>query len=156
MKDEDRARLAKYLSERIAPPNADGCILWLGSVDKYGYGVVNRGKKHLKAHRVAWMLKHGEAPDGMCVCHNCDVRACVNPDHLFIGTHVSNMADKVQKKRQSRGEDHARAKLNRGHVEEIRRLYAADEGMTYRQLGHRVGVSHETIRQIIAGIIWKA
>jgi hypothetical protein len=82
------------------------CWLWIAARDRQGYGKfsvadegVRSGKRVLQAHRHAWALTNGPIPAGLYVLHKCDVPACVNPDHLFVGTHRDNMDDKVQKLR---------------------------------------------------------
>jgi hypothetical protein len=72
-----------------------GCILWMASRNASGYGQVRWQGRLWLTHRVAWMAKHGASPPGLCVLHRCDVRPCINPDHLFLGTQKDNMADKM-------------------------------------------------------------
>jgi hypothetical protein len=84
---------------KVGPENESGCRLWLASCDSRGYGHIwDKGKLRI-AHRVAWELTNGPIPDGLWVLHRCDVRRCVNPAHLFLGTHDDNMHDMVRKGR---------------------------------------------------------
>lgn len=80
------------------------CWLWLGSRNYKGYGLY----RSFKAHRVAWLLTFGDIPNGLCVCHACDNPPCVNPSHLWLGTHQANATDKMRKGRYvaSLGERH--------------------------------------------------
>jgi hypothetical protein len=77
----------------------DGCWLWTGAPAQWGYGQFGMANKHWLAHRVSWFFHNGPIPDGMFVCHRCDVPLCVNPDHLFLGTHQDNMDDMRAKRR---------------------------------------------------------
>lgn len=71
----------------------DGCWLWRGCRDQRGYGQLTVHRKKWKAHRFSFALAHGEIPEGAWVLHACDVPACVNPDHLFLGDAVANVRD---------------------------------------------------------------
>lgn len=82
----------------VPEPNT-GCILWLGTLDKDGYGKTTYKNKFVRAHRLVYMLEYGEIPKGSLIQHKCDTPACCNINHLEIGTPLSNMQDKVSKGR---------------------------------------------------------
>ena len=85
------------LAERIAyyskPEPLTGCHIWHGAGHAHGYGCLRYQGRHQQAHRLAWSLKNGPIPKGMILCHRCNVRRCVNPDHLALGTRADNNAD---------------------------------------------------------------
>jgi len=106
------------------------------------------------AHRIAWELKNnGPVPDGKCVLHHCDNPPCVNPNHLFLGTHAANMLNMVEKNRQARGEQNGRRKLTEVDVLRIRRGYYAD--LTTKEIAKKLGVSCRTIQKVLRGVAWK-
>lgn len=126
-----------------------GCWLWK-TLSRGGYGAA-WARKPITAHRLAWTLTRGAIPEGLQVLHRCDVRRCVNPDHLFIGTHAENMVDRNNKGRQAfqRGEDHPSAKLSASDVIEIR---SASEPL--RVLAERYGVKKSTIANLRSNRGW--
>jgi hypothetical protein len=77
----------------------DGCWLWTGARKTSGYGEINIGGAIWDTHRLAWTITQGPIPDGLCVLHTCDVRPCVNPDHLWLGTIADNNRDMFAKGR---------------------------------------------------------
>jgi predicted XRE-type DNA-binding protein len=129
-------------------------MLWGGGQFPTGYGSfmlpTPKGWRARYAHRLAWEMARGPIPPGMFVCHKCDVRACVNVDHLFLGTNADNVRDAVSKRRHAYGERAARAKLTEQQVVEIR---SADG--TQAEMAARFGVSRAAISDIRRGKRWK-
>jgi len=134
------------------------CWEWRVARGAGGYGgICIKGKNYI-AHRVAWLLFRGEIPNGLLVLHKCDNRRCVNPDHLFLGTHLDNARDKIAKGRDRynppRGTKVNSAKLTEAEVLEIRQIHAAGE-MGCRRLAKRFGVNKSTMCSILNGKTWK-
>ncbi len=98
--------IARFYS-KVGPVGADGCRLWLAGKSKSGYGYLRVGGKNMRSNRLAWIAVNGCIPKGMCVCHSCDVPACCQIEHLWLGTIADDMRDKVSKSRQSKGEPHS-------------------------------------------------
>lgn len=133
-----------------------GCWLFQGRLDK-GYGHIKENGLIRLAHRYSWELHNGEIPDGLLVCHKCDIRNCVNPAHLFLGTHQDNNDDMWQKGRgkgEHAGETHHSAKLRNSQIPQIRRLHS--EGNSYKDIALVAGVSAGSIGKIIRGERWKS
>ena len=145
--------------KKVSIGREDDCWEWqAGKLSTYG-GFRLEGRMHL-AHRVAWMLTHGEMPPPeVKVMHSCDNMLCCNPRHLSLGTQLQNIADMVVKGRQrsggyaSKGEEHPRHVLTDEQVIEIRELYAA--GRIMRELAIEYAVSYATIQGIIIGKYWR-
>lgn len=121
-----------------------GCILWTGPVGNHGYGNFNLNKRRYTTHRAAYETFIGPIPDGMMVCHKCDVKICVNPEHLFLGTSADNMADCARKGRQAR-------KLSEGDVAQIRAIC----GISKAELARLYGVSEAVIYGILTRRWWR-
>jgi hypothetical protein len=133
----------------------DGCWLWTGCVGSHGYGEIWSAETagRLTTHRVSWELHHGPIPEGMSVLHRCDVRACVNPAHLFLGTDTDNMADKTAKRRHRFGERHHGATLTEADVRAIRDRWQRG-GVTQRDLADAFGVDPSQVSRILSGDAW--
>lgn len=106
------------------------CWEWVGSKDKiWGYGMIGGGlrtSKNQAAHRYSWELhNNAKIPEGLIICHNCDNPGCVNPAHLFLGTHTDNMRDMVNKGREAdnRGDKNPNCKISFEIAEKIRNEY---------------------------------
>jgi DNA-binding transcriptional regulator YiaG len=127
------------------------CWEWGGSV-RNRYGAFWLNGKNQRAHRVSYELASGEAiPDGMFVCHRCDNRLCVNPAHLFLGTHAHNMTDRNAKGRQARGTRHAMAKIGPDEVENIR---ANKMNLTQVCIAEVFGISQSQVSKILRNESW--
>jgi hypothetical protein len=142
----------------------DKCWLWQAATNDYGYGVfyVKRNsiekrqdrKSHMTvAHKVAWMLTNGAIPDGLEVCHSCDVRACVNPSHLFLGTHKDNMQDASNKHRLPYGERHPNSKMDTDTVLQIKQ--DIEKGLTGTEIAIKYGVARSYASGIRTKRRWK-
>lgn len=127
------------------------CWYWYGAKHKLGYGLMN-ALGESKAHCVSWRLHKGDIPDGMFVLHKCDVRNCVNPDHLFLGTQTDNMRDMVSKDRhckvKHRGEDNCRSKLTNKQAQSIRDEFSTGRFMQI-ELAKKYNLSPMTISRLI-------
>lgn len=130
----------------------DGCWEWLGTKSK-DRGYISVAGKMISAPRFSYWLHKGEILEGLCVCHTCDNPRCVNPEHLWLGTHADNMKD-MRLKGRVKQERNGRAKHSKAEVEEIKKLYATGK-YTQRKLGELFGVSHTNVYAICKGIIWK-
>jgi HNH endonuclease len=129
-----------------------GCIEWMGSRDKLGYGRLVVTGSSVLAHRKAWELERATVPEGLHVCHKCDNPPCVNPDHLFIGTHVDNMMDKHGKGRcRTVTGELSKSKLTEAAVREIR----ADKISLVKDLAAKFGVRPNTISMVRTGRNWR-
>ena len=133
------------------------CWEWTAYVDEEdGYGRIGLHGKAIKAHRASFLVHRGEIPDGLHVLHSCDNPPCTNPDHLRLGTHEDNMADKKRRGRSSvePGESPPKSKLTSSEVLDIRKKYGYG-GCTYGNLAAEFGVSKATIGQIVRRVTWR-
>lgn len=131
-------------------PNEAGCWIWGGTITKHGYGQTRDERGVVcRAHRLAYAAFVGD-PGDKHVCHACDVRRCVNPEHLFLGSAKENFADMVRKGRQVKGERASQSKLTAASVRQIR-----TDSRSIRALARSYGVSTRTIVLIRKRETWK-
>lgn len=144
--------IEKRLEENSAGIPFCGCRIWLGSVNAGGYGTVGRNRRSMLAHRAAWEAAGRVIPKGMLVLHRCDVRSCINVDHLFIGTHLDNARDCINKGRDRKaiGSSNSAAKLTAAQVVAIR---ADPRGS--RRVAPDYRVSDVLVRKIRQRVIWR-
>jgi hypothetical protein len=150
-KKEARLRSAEELAERAIPEPNSGCWLWLGSINSKGYAIVWVEGKHRRAARLMWALAHGDIPAGLEVCHSCDNRLCINPDHLSVATHAENVRQVSERKRwpDRRGEKHHMRLLT---VDQVRAIRA--DSRRHVDIAADYGVSKSTISAIKSGQNW--
>lgn len=130
------------------------CIPHVGAVVD-GYGVKKHKRKNVRAHRLAFCQSNGipiESIDGLLVMHSCDNRLCINPSHLSLGSHADNMADKVSKGRQARGEKSGNSKLKDSEVLEIKKAFLYGASAAF--LARKFNVSTMCISRIRSGKTW--
>lgn len=141
------------LYDRSIPEPNSGCWLWLGPTYTGGYGSFGIGRAN-SAHRSSWILHRGAIPPGMSVCHHCDTPACVNPDHLFLGTQAQNLDDMTRKGRRVYGgpapERSRSVKLTREQAAHV--LVSPESGAA---LARRFGVQRAAINKIRRREHWK-
>ena len=131
----------RFLSHVSPEPNS-GCWIWTAAHWRTGYGrFAKTHDESVCAHRMSYQLFCAEIPEGKCVCHKCDNQSCVNPDHLFIGSHQDNVNDKVSKNRQAKGSKIRTLALTKNEAAAI--IKSTD---SIRKLADKYAVSY--------GIVW--
>lgn len=148
--------LERLLEKSIPEPNS-GCWLWTGALSggrntQLRYGKIQVNKRFIPAHRASWIAHNGRNPGELLVCHSCDTPSCINPDHLFLGTHTVNMHDMFRKGRRRirRGEAHHAARLTDEQVKAI-----LNDGRRGRAIAAELGVTEQTVSYIRRGHTWK-
>ncbi len=152
--------LPERLERRIERVPESGCWIWMGTTNPAGYGTLfigltADGSRHcVRAHRLSYQLHKGEIPSGLFVCHRCDVRPCINPDHLFCGTTQDNTDDRVAKGRNhyNVGDSHPRKKIDAALAGAIISMYRS--GITIFNIRKQLGVSKYIVSDICNGRSW--
>jgi len=147
----------KSISEHMKNYQIDsnGCWIFGGYHDKNGYGVFTHGRgKQLRAHRASFEFHHGGLNAEMLVCHSCDNPSCINPNHLFTGTHKDNTQDMIKKGRMAnqKGSKHPSAKLNEEQIYFIKNQRLRGEKL--KDIAIQFNVSFQAISSICRGKSW--
>jgi hypothetical protein len=143
---------------------AEGCWLWTGSKDSFGYGKIycgtstpRTGRKNwtMRTHIFSWILRNGPVPSGMCVLHHCDNPPCVNPAHLWLGSRGDNNKDALRKGRNWKpsGEQHHKSKITTLDVIEIRKL--RQSGSTFVEISKLFPLDETNLSRICQHKTWK-
>lgn len=148
-------RLAAFWAKVDKSGGPDECWQWTAFTNEDGYGKVRWGKPLWSAHRVSYLLAYGDFPLELEVCHTCDNPACVNPEHLFLGTHLDNMRDCARKGRNVSGEANGMHRLTATQVIEIRQRYADGETDQGR-LAEEFGVDRSHVCKIVNRQKWRS
>ena len=143
--------LEQRFNEKWIPEPNTGCWLRTGCY-AHGYGAIGLSNgSMMRAHRLSWTFHKGQIPKGLSVLHHCDTPACVNPDHLFLGTRKDNLMDAIAKRRwQERGEKHYRSKLTNADVAKVRLCSS-----TAVEIAKDLNISPQAIGSIRRGETWK-
>lgn len=139
----NEAERIERFTERI--PEA-GCWLWTGALTGSGYGNVQFNGRLTMAHRAAWIMAKGPIPKGMFVCHTCDVKTCINPAHLFLGSPLDNQRDMIAKGRDLIGRRKRSDKIRMLTDDQARHIISSP--LSLAKLGQQFGVHRGTIQQI--------
>ena len=157
MAEIDSTTLSRFWSK---VEKSNGCWLWTARINHNGYGTfMLRAKPHttVLAHRLSWVIHHhADIPTGKYILHECDVRRCVNPLHLKVGTIQDNYDDMKRRGREVilRGEMHGMAKLTMNDVIAIR-AKRINSQVTFKELGTEYSVSESTVSRICRNDIWR-
>lgn len=147
-----RKSFQERFEEKLAYEPNCGCWLWTGGSHskKKPYGKIRKGRKKYSTHRVAYELYIGKIPENLHVLHKCDMPACCNPDHLFVGTNQDNMTDMVKKNRSAKGSEKPDAKLTEKQIPAIRK-----DTRICREIAADYGVGRRVINDIKLGRAWR-
>lgn len=149
---KSKLRAVDFASRFWSKTIPDGtCRLWTGRVDADGYGRASMRNRFWLAHRLAYFLHYDVNPGDFLVLHSCDRPACVNPEHLFLGTSYGNMQDAARKNRTAFGSRNGRAKLTEGQVIEIR----SSLPKSINSIAKTYGIAWKTARALLERKTWK-
>ena len=152
-KDQQMPSVEERFWSRVDKKSRDGCWEWTAGKDDHGYGKLSNGKgRHVKTHRYSWALHNGPIKKGLCILHKCDNPPCVNPEHLFAGTQLENIADMVSKSRHQIGSRNSRAVLTESKVRIIKSRL--DKGHKQQEIADAMGVARSLISLIKSGKRW--
>jgi hypothetical protein len=143
-------KLSSLFLKRVSAKNENGCILWNEKSGSDWYGTFRMGDKLVKSHRASYIMFVGDIKDMEMICHKCDIKNCVNPDHLFAASHTENMRDMHRKGRWITGNFGGHLKLTRAQADEI---YA--DQRTHNLIAREYGVSRCTVSGIKNNKTWK-
>lgn len=144
--------LVERLLSHAHPEPMSGCWLWDASTTRFGYGRLGVERRVELAHRVAFRLLVEPIPPGLYVLHSCDVAPCVNPEHLYLGTHRDNMDDMKERGRVALGARHSQAKLTADDVLSIREMVA--DGAPQHDIAEAYGISQGHVSNIARRVVW--
>ena len=148
--------LTKFWANTLVK-SPDDCWEWQLCKNDDGYGMFSHRGRTVGAHKISWIIHNGAIPQGLCVCHSCDNPGCVNPKHLFVGTHAENMADRNRKGRARGGslpgELSPSSKFSTEAVLTMRRLYT--NGVLQRVIAERYNTSQPVVSGIVTHRYWR-
>ena len=150
----DAKTINRFMS-KVAVNEDSGCWEWTGAKEKRGYGFFWFNRRQVGSHRFSFMAFVGEIAKGNLVCHKCDNPKCVNPYHIFQGTHKDNMQDRNKKGRQTNGEEHGSARLTNQDVILIKKFIEQKSYRSGNFLARWFGVSQVRISAIKTGKTWR-
>ena len=149
---QDQTSQLQRFESKVSPEPNCGCWLWTGRTNDDGYGRVTILKKVFPAHRMAWTFYRGVIPDEVHVLHRCDVRTCVNPDHLWLGSQTDNIRDMdiKNRRRPASGIENGKSKFTVSEVLNIR-----SKRLSAREFATLYHVDRSTIYRVWRGVTWQ-